>query len=881
MSNLIKFAVLICLLSFIGCITVNPPGTKPAKTVKKNDDKKEEEKDDEMKPFKEVTKDTEVLKGLFTTYQKKKHLYWEILPDQLKDDYIFMAAIEKGTGADGLLAGCPLDDSLIYLKRVEDKILFYKRNAFVRAEPGSPERIAVDRAFTDSLLVSAKIESINPENKAVLIDLHPLFIADLSSLARRLKDYSLKKDDSYLQSFKNFPKNIELVFRYNFTGKKDKRKQEVPDARNMELGVHYSFSRLPASTKDYRPRLADDRVGYFQSYLKDFSSTDPKTPIVSYVRRWRLEKSDPEAELSPPKKPIVFYIDKATPPEHRQAAKEGVLMWNKAFEKIGFKDAIEARMQPDDADWEAADIRYNVILWVTSHSSSFAGLGPSRGNPLTGQLLDADILIESEIFKRLGRFYHYYVDGSSAPSETNYRSEEFSCAASRALEEEASFAALTMFARGELESAGEVPREFINEYIRELVCHEVGHTLGLRHNFKGTTLHSLKDLNNKQLVSQQGLSSSIMDYTPVNVHPKEVDTHYFSQSVGPYDCWAIEYGYKPIEADSVEGELPALKEIVGRAGRPELAFGSDGDADRLDPECTRHDLGRDPFEFCLQRTKLVEELLPKLTAKLLKEGESYSELRYAFGRLLAVYRSSALLASRHIGGVHFRREHFGDTERDPLQVVPAARQREALDFILDNIFSDKLYQQFTPELLNKLVPKRAADWGGRHDVRYPTHQIVLKIQSQVLDHLLSHSVMNSLLNSEDQFPEGDPVFTLADLFQELTWGIWSELKNESPKHKFSNKTPFISTYRRSLQRAYVSRLIKIVFSPSQANPEKDIPEDVRSLSWKLLKDLKQAIDLTLEKFDGTLNLASQAHLEETSARIEKALFGLDLFPKKQ
>ncbi|MEK7449353.1 MAG: DUF5117 domain-containing protein, partial [Planctomycetota bacterium] len=450
-----QYLVLSGLVILFGCTAVPQPVPPNNKTDK------EEKKEDELKPFPEITKEAEILKGLFNIYKKKEHLYWEIRPEQLTENYLLVSTVEKGVGFNFLLSGVPLDQDVLTLKRVENKIFFFKRNTFFRAQPGTPEHYAVERSFADSLLGIVKIESVNPETQGVLIDIRNLLLSDVSSISELLEkesNYSLNQSASYLSGIKNFPENIELTFRYNYSTKKAGYNQAVPDAKSLELGVHYSFSRLALGSERFYPRPADPRVGYFTVSCKDFSNPDPRTPYRHAIRRWSLEKADPQAELSAPKKPIVFWIDKATPYEYREAVKNGVLMWNKAFEQAGFKNALEVRVQPANADWDAADVRYNVILWITSHEVPFLGYGPSRTNPLTGEILDADILVEGDAFKRLGRFYKYFIESSLTGEMTPNRSldvvppgsgsgpDRFSCAFSQILDGEVGLALMSMMA---------------------------------------------------------------------------------------------------------------------------------------------------------------------------------------------------------------------------------------------------------------------------------------------------------------------------------------------------------------------------------------------------------------------------------------------------
>jgi hypothetical protein len=333
---------------------------KNKKDEPKKEETKKEEKKDELDDFDDTVKDAEKVEGLFTFYRKKDKLFMEIKPEQLDKDYIFTITQESGIGVNGVYNGMPLGDFLCRFRRVNDSVFFIDRNTGFRAKAGQPVNRSLERAFADSILASMKLESVRKESKNLLVDVSPIFLGDLPQLAQIFKvvlgaGYGLDAAKTYYGKVKSFPQNSELETYYSFNTGELNYIDTVPDARNITLRVHYSLSQLPDDT--YRPRLADDRVGYFLTAFQDFSSDENVVPFVRYVNRWRLEKKDPDAPVSEPKKPITFWLENTIPIEYRDAIRNGILRWNVAFEKAGFRNAVEVKQQPDDADWDPADIR--------------------------------------------------------------------------------------------------------------------------------------------------------------------------------------------------------------------------------------------------------------------------------------------------------------------------------------------------------------------------------------------------------------------------------------------------------------------------------------------------------------------------------------------
>ena len=393
----------ICLI-LIGayCFSVSAQeATQPAKPATQEAPAKKKK---EFEDFAKVIEDSKSYEGFFKLYQKKENLYCEIQPSQLDQPFLCMISVARGLGSGFLLSGMTLEEWLLVWQRVGDSVHLVRKNVRFRAKEGTPIAQAVDLGHNDSVLFSLKIESIHPQRKSLLVNISPVFISDLPPLARNIApDARFDKTRSTWGAVKAFPKNVEL--KVNAVYSSERNMSAIPDSRGIQLTLHYSLAGLPSNT--YRPRLADDRVGHFMTAVKDYSSKTSDAPFVRYVNRWHLEKADKDAKFSPPKEPIIFYIEKTVPHRFRPYIRQGILEWNKAFEKAGFADAIEARIQQDHEDWDPEDARYNTIRWIVG--ASFA-IGPSRVNPLTGQILDADILIGESWIRYWQREYTMFFE---------------------------------------------------------------------------------------------------------------------------------------------------------------------------------------------------------------------------------------------------------------------------------------------------------------------------------------------------------------------------------------------------------------------------------------------------------------------------------------
>ena len=887
--------------------------------VAETTDRKKPEENHQQKPFDEMVKDSEKIEGLFTLYrnEKKKTIYLEIKPEQLNKNFLCAMTLATGIGEAGIFSGMPVGELLFQFRRLQDNVQFVIPNVNFRARPGDAIQRSLDRAFSDSVLYSLKIESIHPERETLLVDLSKLMLTtgDLSGVSSLLGyvlgvPYTIDLEKSYFNDADAFPLNVEIESVYGFSniGGETAYIPSLPDDRAFNLAIHYSLSALPVNT-GYRSRLADERLGYFLTAYKDFSNDDRRDPFVRYINRWHLEKQDPTAPLSRPKKPIVFWIDNGVPLEYREAVRDGILMWNRAFEKAGFIEAIEARQMPDNPDWKPADVRYNTILWSTTFESWFSGIGPSRVNPITGQILDADILIDANIIRLMKNEYKTFVgqqergfandSGSGGRPDLCARTLEQrylrgvklpegtlattpqpqrlpgNSVLSRALtnsdlcyglefNRQFEMGAISLSLLDNVLPSSEEMEEYVKQYVSFLVAHEVGHTLGLRHNFHGSTLLAPEELNNREITRTKGMVSSVMDYVAVNLAPPGVEQgDYFPTTVGPYDEWAIEYGYKPIKAINSSGELRELREIARRAGEPELSFATDEDwFAGLDPAANLFDLSSDMLGYSQWQLENARAIWARLNERFPASGESYSEMREMFDTVFFYYFSQALNATLYVGGQSFNRHYAGDRNgRLPFEPIPVEEQRQALKIVSKYVFAEDAFE-FSPQLLNQLAPSRWSHWGSFpiiFPLEYPIGDRLFLLQRIVLRSLLSPPRLTRLRDMELKVDSGDEALLLPELFDTLQESIWTEVADKEADLED------ISSLRRSLQREYADVLTSIVLR------EYRVPEDAHTLAWFHLRQLRTDIDTTLRKRRRDLDTLTMAHFAQTRDRIDKVL----------
>ncbi len=843
------------------------------------------------KPFAEIIKDAKEDKGFFTTWHKDDKVWIEI-PDAMWDRPFFFSVNVTNAIGDAGIFGNQMGGYLAtgrgsymasFRKHGTQGVQMIARNTAFAAADKSPAKSMLDRAFSDSLIGTAAIVSApHPERKSVLIEANALLINDFPSVASRLEQayrqpYAFDRANSGVERAKNSDTETGFQVRAHYNLAKVVLPPPVPnpaappsrlpttlaDVRSMFFGFYYGFSKLPE--QPMQTRLSDPRVGYFSTVVADYTDPDKRETKSRFINRWRLEKKDPSAAMSEPKEPIVFWLDKNIPVKYRPAVRDGVLEWNKAYEKIGFKNAIVVKQQGDDADFDTSATRYASVRWVAGRGIQFGARGPSKVDPRTGEILDADIEVNEDISRvyasrasedpprPVGHAHNMFFNSSDL---CNYAGSKIN---------ETALALDLLVARGEFEYGSVEADRFVTDAIKDIMTHEVGHTIGLRHNFRASTSITAEQLSDSKFGAETGISSSVMDYNPLNIATKDEKQGQYSMiTVGPYDLWAVEYGYQEVAPDA---EKAALQKTLARATEPLLAYATDEDAgfgslvEGIDPEVNRGDLGNDPLGFYEKRFSVAKELWDRWQTKQLPVGMQYEQLRRNFERGFNLIGQITELTAKYVGGVTVLRDVAG-TGRQPLTPVDAAKQRRALQLLTKNLFEVDSFK-FKPEFLGKLTIDFDARFdsfdddfglGGITPIDYSVGNRVLGIQRAALTQLMRDNVAARVIAAPERMTDASKAFTLPELYTTLQKAVWSELSNNAT----------ISPMRRNLQREHARMTAQAV-----ANPSPRTPADARSLQREFASDLLSQLRKSATKRD--LSIENRAHLNESIALIEAAL----------
>lgn len=836
--------------------------------------------DDENK-YQELTEGKTKIEGLWTLWHKDGTVLAELRPNQLDKEYIIIASIARGVSHGDVIGGMSWNfgDDAIWTFRMEgDRIFVIRRNMRFRADRNSPEAAAVELAYTDSILYSLKIEATSPSGN-YLLNLTPIFMSDDQQIGQALGPrFRFMSDRSTWASVKAFDRNVELEVAAVYSG--DTSIETVVDTRGVQVTVHYSISQLPAvGANGYTPRMADDRVGYFLTVLKDFSDRDDPEHFVRYINRWNLQPLNADLELSPPKEPIIFIIEKTTPVFLRPTVEAAILEWNRAFEECGLSGAVqvmheevaEARF---NVDIQPEDVNYNFFRWITAEAG-FA-MGPSRVDPRTGQILDADIIFDAGFLDSWKRSYETLTEEEAMFLIPNWSPTEStannplglpccaSCCYSNQMQQQMGFAAAAMMGAGTISADGDLPLDFVHQGLKEVVMHEVGHTLGLRHNFRASGWKTMEEINNLELGREEGTIASVMDYAPANISPPGTTQGlYYSQTLGPYDFWAIEYGYKPFKSN----EATELATIAGRSHEPGLDYSTDEDTETYDPDpmSNRFDNGADSLTWVQMRVDHVNQLIPNVIDSTTSDGEGYQQARQAFGVLFNEYWRALGFAARFPGGIHVHRDHRGEGARPPFEVVDPATQREAMMLVTNAGFASP---DFDGPMFQYLASSRWSHWGTSESsrVEYPVHETVLRVQLQLLQQVLRGRTLERILDNEFTTPADQDAYTLAEHLDAIVDGIFSEWLNDPEAGaEYSNRTPFIDSFRRNLQRETIKQLAALVTSGLGT------PEDARTLARIQLSRLQRQATTLLRNPELQLDDYSRAHLLDSQERILQVL----------
>ena len=742
---------------------------------------------------------------LHETEEDKYYLIIE--EDKINKEFIYFAYILNGPQDVGASGGSMGDGSILEFRKFKDDIGLYKINTKYKYDDSN--KISQSKLTNIIEAFMGRFKVVVKEDNKYLISADKLFLSEmLTSVTPNIpKEYmeyydlnigKIDKSKTYINDVRNYPKNTAIEINYGFFNPRPKpggSVDAVADKRYTFISARHLFVEMPDDK--FEPRIADQRIGYFSEKVTDLSSYD-SYPARDLMNRWRLIKKNPEAELSEPVEPIVYWVENSTPEEIRPFVVKGIEGWNAAFEKAGFKNAVVAKIQPDDAEWDAGDIQYNVVRWASTPNPQFSGYGPSIANPRTGEIIAADIVQEFNAIKRgytYRKLWGYTEDNDP-----------------------------------------------LEQWIVSLTMHEVGHTLGLRHNFKSSWIYNADDIHNVSITGKSHIGS-VMDYDPINLAPAGTPQgNFFPHGPGIYDKWAIEFGYTPNMTDE-ERDL-----ILAKASIPEYVFGTDGDAmgspgSNTDPRAKRYDLSGDPVTYTSRRIEILDAKIKELPSIFLVDGNTSTEFRSNFFSLVREKGRFMEGVSRLIGGVYSNRTVNG-TDLTPFEAVAYEDQKKAMSLITSKLLSNNAFI-FDENILKYLqYEKRAAYSSSERGNEDPQlHEVVLGLQGRVLAHILHPRVMTRLVDSSQYGNTYLPNEVLDDLQEGIF--VAKEVPTTFKMNLQSNYVDGLikglsdSDYDEISRSAIYNSLIKIETFTKRLYGTDELKNHLKFLNWKINKALEE------------------------------------------
>ncbi|MEO5945810.1 MAG: zinc-dependent metalloprotease [Chitinophagaceae bacterium] len=796
------------------------------------------------KPYKEIITSKAVTDGgLFKVHRVEDKYYFEI-PDSLFGREILVvnriskaAAGMRAAGSFFGYGGDQIGQNVIRFEKGPNDKVFLRNISFAEysKDSTSPLFTAVNNSNIQPISASFDIKSLGKDSTGVVIDITDFINGDndvlhfSGNLKSSLRLSSVQSDKSYIVGVKSFPINIEIktVKTYaqgaapatagSFGGGGSR------GGGNLTMELNSSLVLLPKVPM--QARYYDPRVGYFSVSYTDFDANPQGVKNISVVKRWRLEPKSEDmekykrGEMVEPQKPIIFYIDPATPKKWVPYLIQGVNDWQASFEKAGFKNAIIAKLAPtkaEDDSWSLDDARNSAIVYKPSDISNASG--PSIADPRSGEIIESHINWYHNVMELIHDWYFV----QTAAVDPGARKMVYD-------------------------------DELMGQLIRFVSSHEVGHTLGLRHNYGSSSTVPVENLRNKNWVEKNGHTPSIMDYARFNYVAQPEDNiarKGLFPRIGDYDDWAIEWGYKLFpKYNDAEAEKASLNQwVMEKLKDQRLWFGSETNQD--DPRSQSEQVGDDAMKGSMYGIKNLQRIAPNLLQWTKQANEDYSDLNKMYGQVTGQFSRYLGHVAKYIGGI-METPKYVDQQGAVYEIVSEAKQKEAVDFLNKQLFT-------TPSwLIQKDIFERTGSSGLT---------IIGGVQDNILNRILSSRTLNKLTEAEASL--GAPAYQITELFSDLKKGIMTELPTRKP----------VDIYRRNLQKSYVNILCNLV-NPPKASTVTTIPgltistsnadkSDVRSVVRGHLSSLKNEINAAAI---GTPDLMTKYHLQDLSKRIDNAL----------
>lgn len=849
--------------------------------------------------------------GLYDLYKDDKTgKLLAVLPSGYESQMLMIACTVSGGDPQ---AGVMGPTYYVRWKRYDKQLALMMPNLAVRTSGDRQAQDSIRQLFTDSVLLTVPILGEAPGGRPVI---------DFGALATRQAGRFFRSSPfgGYgpnvsgvnpslveLTKAKSFPENFVVEY-------------ELPSASGRLVRLSYAVGAL-SGTPGYKPRKADSRIGYFYTSFNDYARPSNEDVTERYINRWYVEKADPNLKLSPPKQPIVWYIEHTTPVPFRRWVREGIEMWNEAFREIGIEGAVVVYQQDAATgahmEKDPEDARYNFFRWNASDQGY--AIGPSRVNPETGEILDADVvwhqgltravrnmleglsddLVEQTFTPEALAFLAEHPEWDprvrlAAPGERERRQRELArrieagaaepfgqqghplapnahdhtnhaCRIGNMLAADLSLfdAALASHVLALSDQTPElldgIPEEYIGPMIRYIAAHEIGHCLGLQHNMAASTIRTLAEVHSGTFEGPS--SGSVMDYIAANINhnlgPEQGP--YATPTVGPYDRWAIAFGYGPEKG---------LDELLARSSEPDLIFLSQSEmSSGSDPRNMTWDNGANNLNFCESRLGLVQELRARLVSDIVGDGESWAVARRRYQNLLGTHLQCLSIASRWVGGTFSNNDFKGESGRTPIEDVPAAEQRRALRLIIDNSFNEQAFG-LTPELVRHMGKEYWWDGAGRSelmaDPSYTVHDMIGGVQATAMTLVMNPGTLRRVYDNEFRTAGQKDAFTLAELVETVTDSVWAPLATAEPgDHSATNQ--MVSSFQRNLQAEHAGRLITLALMDRTSSPA------MRAISALAKQELKRIDELAAEAQKAGPDAYTAAHLADIRTRVAKAI----------